>query len=331
MQHPRLPLRLLLVLMTLAGLLLAACGDDGGRTAEPAAASDEATDGGTPRTFEHAFGTTEIPADPQRIVAVDPVTFGILAAVDVRPAGAALGAVSGIAHLEPFTDGVQDVGGIGDAGELNLEAIAALDPDLILTFGVDWNEEVYDSLTPIAPTVGPVYDYVTLEQTIDHWLGVADAAGALEDGERVVAELNERIEKLRERFEAPMSDKPVSVLRVGTDGFYSVRFGSMESSLLRAVGIPRPANQQDPEDFAFDLSLERVEEIDAYAIFVYVDQDAEDELAALQANPLWERLEAAQAGRVFLVESSVWNGLDPIAANLILDDIERHLGSALDT
>lgn len=315
-----------------AVLLLAACGP--GETSTQADAGTSAAGAGTQpvatRTFEHAFGATEIPVEPQRIVAVDPVTFGILAAVDARPAGAALGAVSGIAHLEPFTDGVADIGGIGAAGELDLEAVAVLDPDLIITFGVDWNEEIYDTLTPLAPTVGPAYNYVTLEQTTEHWLGVADAAGRLDEGERVVAQLHERIDEIAERLGPPMADKPVSVVRVGTDGFYSVRFGSMESSLLRAVGIPRPPNQQNPEDFAFDLSLERVSEVDAYAIFVYVDNDADDELATLQANPLWERLEAVQAGRVFFVEASVWNGLDPIAADQILDDVDRHLSAALD-
>lgn len=325
-----------------AAVLLAACaGETGGtQTTASSETTETATVTGTDaagteaapdaiRSFEHAFGTTEIPVAPQRIVAADPVTFGILSALDVRPAGATLGAVSGIGHLEPFTEGVADIGGIGTAGELDLEAIAVLDPDLMLTFGVDWNTDIYDSLTPIAPTVGPVYDYVTLEQTTDHWLGVADAAGRLDEGERVVAQLHERMDKMAGRLGSQLADKPVSVLRVGTDGFYSVRFGSLESSLLRAVGIPRPPNQQNPEEFAFDLSLERVDEVDAYAIFVYVDSEADDELSTLQANPLWDRLEAVQAGRVFFVEASVWNGLDPIAADLILDDIDHHLSAAL--
>lgn len=328
----RRPSRRAVLSFVAAAFLLAACaGETGGtQTAMGTNAAGTDADALASRSFEHAFGTTRIPVEPQRVVAVDPVTFGILAAIDARPVGAALGAVSGIAHLAPFTEGVADIGGIGAAGELDLEAIATLDPDLILTFGVDWNKEIYDSLTPIAPTVGPVYDYVTLEQTTDHWLGVADAAGRLEEGERVVAQLREQIDEVAGRLGSLMADKPVSVLRVGTDGFYSVRFGSMESSLLRAVGIPRPPNQQQPEEFAFDLSLERVNEIDAYAIFVYVDREANDELETLRANPLWDRLEAVQAGRVFLVEASVWNGLDPIAADLILDDIDRNLSAALD-
>jgi iron complex transport system substrate-binding protein len=172
---------------------------------------------------------------------------------------------------------------------------------------------------------------VTLDQQIRHWRGVADAVGRSEAGDTVVADLEGRIAALADRFAGAMADKPVSILRVGTDAFYSVRFGSLESSLLKAVGIPRPANQQVPEDFAFDLSMERLEDVDAWAILVYVDEGADGDRLSIEANPLWAGLGAVEAGRVFTVDAGVWNGLDPIAADLVLDDIDRHLGAALAT
>lgn len=104
-----------------------------------------------------------------------------------------------------------------------------------------------------------------------------------------------------------------------------MRFGTLESSLLDAVGVPRPANQQDMEGFAFAAW-------NASAMSTHLrssstsTRGSQDEQAALEANPLWSRLDAVTGGRVFFVEAGVWNGLDPIAAGLVLDDIERHLG-----
>ena len=123
---------------------------------------------------------------------------------------------------------------------------------------------------------------------------------------------------------AGLADKPVTVLRVGPD-FYSIRHGSTESVLLAELGIPRPPNQRSIEAFATKLSFENLEALDAYAMFVYVDTKGGTDYDRLRANPLWPSLEAVRAGRVYQVESGVWNGISLPAAHAILDDIESTL------
>jgi iron complex transport system substrate-binding protein len=51
---------------------------------------------------------------------------------------------------------------------------------------------------------------------------------------------------------------------------------------------------------------------------------SQQQIDALQRDPLWQRLKAVQAGRVYRVPS-YWIGNGPIAANAILDDLFKYL------
>lgn len=62
-------------------------------------------------------------------------------------------------------------------------------------------------------------------------------------------------------------------------------------------------------------------------MFLYVDDNAAEERALLE-SPLWLGLEPVQAGRVFEVNSGVWNSIDIIGAMRVLDDIEQTLIAA---
>ncbi len=44
----------------------------------------------------------------------------------------------------------------------------------------------------------------------------------------------------------------------------------------------------------------------------------------MTGNPLWKKLDIVERGRVFRVGTH-WNGAGPTSANLVLDDLEKHL------
>ena len=80
-----------------------------------------------------------------------------------------------------------------------------------------------------------------------------------------------------------------------------------------------------------DISKELLHRADSDAMFVWTfnnnEEVAEDTQAALEelkADPLWLQLNAVQQGQVYDVPS-YWIGMGPIAANLVLDDLSRHL------
>jgi iron complex transport system substrate-binding protein len=303
-------------------------------SAGPSAAASTAA--GATRSFQHLFGATDVPTQPQRIVAADLGAFiptlGTLAALGVRPV--AVTADQTPEYLAQQIEGVQVL-----RGQANYEAIAALKPDLIITPGVEYNRENYDTLAKIAPTAAPLWYWQTLDQVTGYWRAVADLVGKPTEGEQLVTKLNERIAALRTELEPRMQGKTVSVFQVqgpGLGGLY-LQTGRLESSLIHALGIARPANQTyDPNNAAWyvDQSPELLPQADAWAIFVEVYAANPDEIPAIQqqleANPLWQQLDAVKNKRVFYVETDAWSGTDPFVANSILNLIESNLTSALD-
>jgi iron complex transport system substrate-binding protein len=145
------------VMILLLSIVLSACGgsDGGGQanTAGSAANSHEekateqpaATTEQTTRTVTHLLGETEIPANPQRIVADQYI--GHLLALGVKPVGAR-GDLMKSPFLKDFVSGIEDSG-----SPMNLERVLELKPDLIIVQSGD----NYEELSKIAPTI--VYEY----------------------------------------------------------------------------------------------------------------------------------------------------------------------------
>jgi iron complex transport system substrate-binding protein len=138
-----------IALAVAAALSLAACGGTSDAASEnPDGAS---ADTAFPRTVEHAMGATEIPERPERVVVLDTGELDSALSLGVTPVGAVTTAVSEefLSYLAEDAEGVEVVGTIA---EPNLEAIAALQPDLILNPAV-YGQEQHDRLAQIAPTL----------------------------------------------------------------------------------------------------------------------------------------------------------------------------------
>ncbi|MGH3565652.1 MAG: ABC transporter substrate-binding protein [Pseudonocardia sp.] len=139
---------------TVAALLVGAC------TSE----SDRPDDGGASgsRPITHAMGTTTVPTDPQRVVVLDIQELDVALSLGVIPVGATRTTVA--EALPSFLAGkapAAKIVTVGTIAEPNLEAIAALQPDLILSSKFR-HEDIYPQLSAIAPTV-------FAERTGDAW------------------------------------------------------------------------------------------------------------------------------------------------------------------
>lgn len=133
------------------GLMVAGCGSDPAGTAA-------AKEGPFPVTIEHAFGSAEIPAAPPRVVSVGYSDQDAILALGVVPVGLRDWFGDQPNAVWPWAQPL--LGGAAPEvlplDALNFEAIAALEPDLIVgrsTF--DLTSEEYETLSRIALTVGP--------------------------------------------------------------------------------------------------------------------------------------------------------------------------------
>lgn len=149
--------------------------------------SMEEAESAFPLTIEHALGTTVIEAQPDRVVSASATLTGHLLAI-----GTNVVAAQGLPPASPLSDANGFLVAWGDVAvaagveviagpEVNIEAIAAARPDLIVgnSFGGDAvTEDIYALLSEIAPTV--VLDHSALQ-----WQDLAIILGeitGLEDG-----------------------------------------------------------------------------------------------------------------------------------------------------
>jgi len=144
-----------------------------------------AKDGVFPRELAHFGGTTTIPRAPERVVIIATGQLDAALTLGIVPVGAATGSGAEIvpAYLNrEFPQQAAALATIVPVGlrlEPNLEAIAALRPQLILANKAG-SEDVYDKLTAIAPTVLTEGTGVNWKQD---FLILADALGHLQAAE----------------------------------------------------------------------------------------------------------------------------------------------------
>ncbi len=140
-----------------ATVLVASCGSGDTGSAEDTAASGSSSDSGGafPVTVETAFGPVEVAEEPQRVVALGWSDAETALALGVQPVGASDWLAFGGEGVGPWAEGRYDEAPeIIETLEPGLEAIAALEPDLILDTRSPATQERHDALDAIAPTIG---------------------------------------------------------------------------------------------------------------------------------------------------------------------------------
>jgi iron complex transport system substrate-binding protein len=296
----------ILAASTGALLLLAGC------ASAPTAATDETPEASDTHVVEHARGTTEVPIDPQRVVTLEPLELDTAVAVGIEPVGAAV--ASNVAGTPAYL-GAEGVEPVGTVPEPDLEAIAALKPDLILGTEAR-HSELYEQLSAIAPTV-------FIETQADPWRDNALLIGEALNREDEVADLlsavDERCEALADEY--AVDGQTAQLIRPRDETTLSL-YGpvSFSGSLLECVGFTIP--EQDWADgLQADLSPENILSAQADHVFVTVTDvdDASEIPAAITQN-------AAAFPSVTPVDTSYWvSGVGPKGAHTVLDDIETYL------
>lgn len=302
-------------------LALSACGGSASEAVtEPAA---ESTSSEFPRTVEHAMGSTTIPEEPDRVVVLDTGELDSALSLGVTPVGAVTTDVSK-EFLSYLAEDARHVDVVGTIGEPNLEEIAALRPDLILSNAVR-HADLYDELSQIAPTVfaedvGAAWK--------ENFRLAAEALGREEEAETAMAAYEEDAAALGERIAAD-GQVTVSPLRFVGGTIRAYRPESFIGTVLQDVGLPQPELPAGENDTFAEISPEQLPLADAdvvlYSSYGTPDESGEQ---VVVGGPLWPRLDAVESGRAYRVEDDVfYTGIGLRAANGILDGLEERLAS----
>lgn len=138
-----------------AVVILFACADENSETpdgADPAGATSEQA---FPVTIETAFEAVTIEEPPRRIVALGWGDAEVVLALGGQPVGASDWLEFGGDGVGPWSEGLYEQSPeLIDTLEPSYEAVAALEPDLILDVKGSGDQQRYDLLSGIATTIG---------------------------------------------------------------------------------------------------------------------------------------------------------------------------------
>lgn len=296
----------------------------GGRLA---AQTPVVTPGGT-RTVEHALGTTEVPANPQRIATLSVVVASHLVSVGMAPVAANRSVTKN--WLEPYRDllpegvDIDGIEAIGETEEPDLERLVVIGPDLILI--ETYQEDIYPLLSEIAPTMAIERpSNAAWKSAFDQ---TVDAVGRRQEAEAVRQRYRDEVVVAPEAA----SSTRVAFIRAVADGgtFLIDGTGGFAGSVAAEAGYPVDDGPEDesPDEFGYvTVSQERLGQITADLIVVPDPREnaVSFGVEVFQDNPFWDQLPAVQAGQVLALPQSIYNGGTYLAAELLLRALREAL------
>lgn len=317
MRLPRLGAAVLLS----AVLALAGCSSP---SQEPAATPSPAPDGAYPVSIAHLFGTTTIPAKPQRIVTVGFNEADFVLALGEKPVGerAVLGDfdADGRSWAQAALGGttIEKVG----SSEIDFERVAALQPDLILGVYSFMEQADYERLSAIAPTVGqPNVNGATWQE---QQLTTGQALGKEAEARQVVADTEKRFTDTI-AANPGFQGKTVTVGLWGVDsGIYALEPTDLRAKFSTGLGLT-------PTTVTGAVGPESYGQLEADVV-VIMGATRED----LANQPTFQALPATQQNRVVYTGGfgTELNGAlgfgSPLALPVAIDLAAPRIAAALD-
>ncbi|WP_029433436.1 iron-siderophore ABC transporter substrate-binding protein [Blastococcus sp. URHD0036] len=322
--------RLLIPLAVLS--LVGACSAEDGD--EPSAAGDG--DGVFPVTVEHAFGGTTVPERPQRVVTVGYTEQDTVLALGVVPVGVTEWYGDQPSAVWPWA---QDE--LGDAEPtvlsaddgINVEAVAALEPDLIIGTNAGLDEETYEALSGIAPTIAHSGEQ---DAYFEPWDVQAELIGtALGRREEALA----LIDEVKGQFADAAAAHPefagttaVFLQNAVYDGSFIAYQDGLSTDFLTDLGFVVPSSI---EQFAADgqayIPLEQAGVLNDAEVLVWGTETPEDR-PALEEQAVYRTLAAVQAGRLAFTDEVLAGAIyftSPLSLPYVLDELVPRLEAAV--
>ncbi|WP_246040258.1 ABC transporter substrate-binding protein [Ectobacillus funiculus] len=314
----------LLMLVLSVSLLLGACGKQEEQPKEEATKTTETY------TVEHAMGTTEIKGTPKRIVILTNEGTEALLAMGIKPVGAVQSWL-GDPWYDHIKDKMKDVQVVGTESEVNVEAIAALKPDLIIGNKIR-QEKIYDQLNAIAPTV---FAETLRGDWKENFKLYAKAVNQEEKGNEVLKKYDDHVAALKKKLGDKVNQE-VSVVRFMAGKTRIYYTDSFSGVILNELGFKRSKQQEalfTPDNklgsLAIEVGKEAIPQMDGDLLFYFTYAPAGDQ-AALDTekdwtnDPLWKNLNAVKSGNAHQVDDAIWNTAGGVlAAEQVLDEIEK--------
>ena len=314
-------LYLLAILAIISGLLLYYLPDmTSGHNAE----SNNTSQTFKEKTIVHDFGTTELKKVPKRIVILDNLYGEILDPLHITPVGATTGQADSHEFSTLFKKQYKDakVVSVGWQGSPDLDKIAELKPDLILM--TSEQEDLYDELSEIAPTVG--YQINTDENWDYHEtsLKVAEIFDKRDEMKKDLDRVDAREAVFAENVKAKFGNQKLMYLRVTDNDIRYYAYGHF-GYLYDTYHFNR-AETFNPDDMFQVIDPDKLKDINPDLLIVQADSQELLE-NKLKNNPVWSSLKAVQNNKVIYADYSTYMlGFGIVSQEAIMKQISDEWG-----
>lgn len=285
-----------------------------------------------PVDIAHKFGTTRIEKAPEKVVSVSFIGHDFLLALGVKPY-----ALRRWYGSDPYGVWIWGHEALGDAqpivmdGEINIEQIATMQPDLIMGQWSGMTRREYELLSQIAPTVPPrakYGDHGTPWQEMQRTAGLA--TGNLERAEQLIQRLEARFADIRRAHPDWQGASSVMVW-AGQTGAYTNR--DLRGRFLEDLGFRVPDAVNDSgnlDNFYVRIPPEDLSPIDVDAL-VWIDGGGS--APVLNRMPLRPTMRAYKEGREVYADpmlSAALSHSSTLSLEYALDTIVPLLERAMD-
>ncbi|WP_119065977.1 iron-siderophore ABC transporter substrate-binding protein [Rubrobacter indicoceani] len=314
------------------GLILlgaAGCGSE-------ASGGGESGSSGGSRAIEHKFGSTEVSGEPQRVVSIGYQEHDFLYALGVSPVAARYWYGDENDVIRPWAE---DAAGGAEPEVLNMpeglnfEAIAALEPDLIVGLYSGMTEQDYETLSEIAPTVAQSADYIDYgmpwqetTRMLGRVLGREDRAGQL------VSDVEAQFEEARSANPG-FEGQSLAVATYSSETFGVFAEEDPRSRFFTSLGftVPEEFTELAGDSFFANISGEEVGLLDRDVLVWDQISFTEGGREAIETEPLIEQLDVMQQDRAVFLEGDTeeafgWNTV--LSIPFALDEIVPMLAEA---
>ncbi|HEX9865689.1 MAG TPA: ABC transporter substrate-binding protein [Acidimicrobiia bacterium] len=301
---------------------LAACGTTGETTSSTAAATTMVADETTttegpefPVMVDAANGEVIVELRPERIVSLAPTATEILFAIGAGDQVIAVDELSNFPAEAPTTD----LSGF----EPNVEAVAALDPDLVVVSD-DFND-IVSALTSIEIPVIHHPAAVTLEDSYIQIEQLGAATGSIDDAASLVVSMQSEIDRLVTSM--PGIEEPLSYYYELDGSLFSVTSETFIGEMFSLVGLENIADEAEGFETQYpQLSAEYIIDADPDLIFLADTKCCGESPETVAARPGWEQLTAVYRGSVVALDDDVASRWGPRVVELL----ESIVGAVLD-
>lgn len=289
-------------------------------------AASSPSEPGETRTVETFYGPVEVPTTPKRIVAVSYDTPWQLAGIGVEP----VGVQDYSAWRDQFSDEewavVDGIDTVGSFDDLNFEAIAALDPDLIIGDAYEIDEATLEKLADVAPTAiagGDARgDWRAIVDGYGEFTGAADAADATRQA------YEDALDRVTTEYADQLEGAHWGYVTIGdSDGQFSLLYpnSAWGELLYDGLGVSLPEGVEDSqpdsgyESYSFEQAGEYLGGAEILLYPIGGDGSMYPWMDAMLTNPVVSGVPAIAEDMAFGIATSI---SDYVSAEAWLAEVE---------